>query len=64
VDPLVTSAARPTAINPADERARISKADALVASGDRAAARASLLDTVAGSRTRAGALASGTAGRG
>ena len=46
VDPLVTSAARPTALNPADERARISKADALVASGDRAAARASLLDTV------------------
>ena len=46
VDPLVTSAARPTAIDPADERARISKADALVASGDRAAARASLLDTV------------------
>ena len=45
-DPLVTSAARPTALNPADERARISKADALVASGDRAAARASLLDTV------------------
>ena len=45
-DPLVTSAARPTALNPADERARIAKADALVASGDRAAARASLLDTV------------------
>jgi len=45
-DPLVTSAARPTALNSADERARISKADAQVAAGDRAAARASLLDTV------------------
>jgi len=45
-DPVVTSAARPTALNSADERARISKADAQVAAGDRAAARASLLDTV------------------
>ena len=45
-DPLVASAARPTALNSAEERARISKADAQVASGDRAAARASLLDTV------------------
>src|SRR6187399_2418249 len=45
-DPLVTAAARPATLNPADERSRISTADALVASGDRAAARASLLDTV------------------
>ena len=44
-DPLVNAAARPAALNPADERARIAKADALVTSGDRAAARASLLET-------------------
>jgi tetratricopeptide (TPR) repeat protein len=46
-DPLVAGAARSgTALNPADERARIATADRLVAAGDRAAARASLLDTV------------------
>lgn len=46
-DPLVAGAAAPPAkLTPADERARIAKADALVASGDRAAARANLLETV------------------
>jgi tetratricopeptide (TPR) repeat protein len=45
-DPLVSPPARPAPLDPADERSRVSKADALVASGDRAAARAVLLDAV------------------
>jgi tetratricopeptide (TPR) repeat protein len=46
-DPLVTGGSSAgTGVSPADERARIASADALVASGDRAAAHASLLETV------------------
>jgi len=46
-DPLVTGATSAAAtLTPADERARIATADRLLASGDRVAARASLLETV------------------
>jgi len=46
-DPLVTGAARPAApLDPADERARIARADALVASGQYEPAHAILIDTV------------------
>ena len=47
-DPLVVGGAArvPATLDAANERARIARADALVASGDRAAARAHLLETV------------------